>query len=69
MARRPLHPTQDDPVGLSDPQTPFTGDVHHQDVARAAYYRAQARGFAPGHEMDDWLAAERELCGPGQGRD
>ena len=27
-------------------------------IAEAAYYRAQARGFEPGHEMDDWLAAE-----------
>lgn len=26
----------------------------------AAYYRALARGFAPGHELDDWLAAEKE---------
>jgi hypothetical protein len=26
----------------------------------AAYFRALARGFAPGHELDDWLAAEKE---------
>jgi hypothetical protein len=26
----------------------------------AAYYKALARGFAPGHELDDWLAAEKE---------
>jgi hypothetical protein len=26
-----------------------------------AYYRAERRSFAPGHEMDDWLTAEREL--------
>lgn len=25
-----------------------------------AYYKALARGFAPGHELDDWLAAEKE---------
>jgi hypothetical protein len=24
----------------------------------AAYYLAEHRGFAPGHELDDWLAAE-----------
>lgn len=30
-------------------------------VARAAYFRAQARGFAGGHELDDWLAAEAEI--------
>ena len=29
-------------------------------VQVAAYYKAQARGFAPGYELDDWLAAEKE---------
>jgi Protein of unknown function (DUF2934) len=26
-----------------------------------AYYKAEERGFAPGHMWDDWLAAEREI--------
>jgi hypothetical protein len=30
-------------------------------IARAAYFRAQSRGFAPGQEMADWLAAEAEV--------
>lgn len=30
-------------------------------IAEAAYFRAQKRGFEPGHELDDWLAAEAEL--------
>lgn len=30
-------------------------------IAIAAYFKAQARGFAPGHELDDWLAAEAEV--------
>lgn len=30
-------------------------------VREAAYLRAQARGFEPGHELDDWLAAEHEV--------
>jgi hypothetical protein len=30
-------------------------------VAERAYYKALTRGFEPGHELDDWLAAEREL--------
>lgn len=29
-------------------------------IAEAAYFKAQARGFEPGHEMDDWFAAEAE---------
>ena len=28
-----------------------------------AYCKAEARGFEPGHEMEDWLAAEAEVVG------
>jgi hypothetical protein len=31
-------------------------------VAERAYFKAEGRGFAPGHELDDWLAAEREIA-------
>ena len=30
-------------------------------IEQAAYYRAERRGFEPGHELEDWLAAEQEL--------
>jgi hypothetical protein len=30
-------------------------------IALAAYVRAERRGFAPGHEEADWLAAEAEI--------
>jgi hypothetical protein len=30
-------------------------------IARAAYLRAERRNFAPGHELEDWLAAEAEI--------
>lgn len=30
-------------------------------IEAAAYLRAQRRNFAPGHELDDWLAAEAEV--------
>lgn len=29
-------------------------------IAVSAYYKAQARGFEPGNELEDWLAAEAE---------
>jgi len=32
-----------------------------QRIAVAAYYFAEQRGFAPNHELEDWLAAERSL--------
>jgi hypothetical protein len=40
-------------------------------IARVAYQLAAKRGFAPGHELDDWLAAERqrEAWERGCGRD
>jgi hypothetical protein len=30
-------------------------------VRMAAYLRAERRGFAPGYEIEDWLAAEAEV--------
>lgn len=30
-------------------------------IAEAAYFRALARGFAPGDELRDWLEAEAEI--------
>jgi hypothetical protein len=30
-------------------------------IAEAAYFRAERRGFAPGREAEDWLAAEAEV--------
>jgi hypothetical protein len=30
-------------------------------IAEAAFFRAEKRGFAPGHEVEDWLAAESEV--------
>jgi len=30
-------------------------------IAKAAYHKAECRGFAPGHELEDWLAAENEV--------
>jgi len=30
-------------------------------ISELAYRRAEARGFLPGAELEDWLAAEREI--------
>jgi hypothetical protein len=47
------------PSGVSLPQ-----DLNER-IARRAYEIARQRGFAPGHELDDWLQAEREIeAGP-----
>ncbi|MGQ9830185.1 MAG: DUF2934 domain-containing protein [Thermochromatium sp.] len=37
-------------------------EEQRQDMIReAAYYKAEKRNFAPGHEAEDWAAAEREI--------
>ena len=35
---------------------------HQVRVALIAYYKAQQREFAPGHDWEDWFAAEREVA-------
>jgi hypothetical protein len=35
---------------------------HRAKISLAAYFIAEKRGFEPGHELDDWLAAETELA-------
>ena len=35
--------------------------LRHDMIASAAYQRAAERGFAAGHELEDWLAAERDV--------
>lgn len=39
---------------------PMSEDVGTM-IATAAYYLAAARNFSPGHELDDWLEAERTV--------
>jgi hypothetical protein len=35
--------------------------TRHEMIEQVAYMFAQARGFAPGHELEDWLSAEAEV--------
>ncbi|MDD5577749.1 MAG: DUF2934 domain-containing protein [Methylobacter sp.] len=35
--------------------------TRRQWISEAAYYKAEARGMKPGHELDDWLEAEKEF--------
>lgn len=48
------------PDATAVPQ-PVKPEAREQDIALSAYYRAQARGFAAGRELDDWLEAEQEF--------
>jgi hypothetical protein len=35
--------------------------VREEWIRVAAYYRAERRGFQPGHDLEDWFAAEAGL--------
>lgn len=37
------------------------GEDRRRLIAEAAYFRAEQRGFVPGYELADWLAAEIEI--------
>jgi len=41
-------------------------DVRRQLVAAEAYFLAERRGFAAGHELEDWVAAEAAVDSRGQ---
>jgi hypothetical protein len=53
------------PAPVTPPQSVATRSVDAQQrqamIAEAAYLRAERRGFAPGREAEDWLAAEDEV--------
>jgi DUF2934 family protein len=36
-------------------------DMIHLLISEAAYFKAEKRGFEPGHEDEDWLEAEKEI--------
>jgi hypothetical protein len=41
--------------------TEVCADARELMIARAAYVLAEARGFAPGHDLEDWFAAQAEV--------
>ena len=43
------------------PPAQLDPELLREVVAVLAYYKAERRGFEPGHDADDWLAAEREF--------
>ena len=47
-------------LGFGNSQIANTRGIEHE-INEVAYYRSENRGFVPGHEMDDWLAAEKEV--------
>jgi len=58
-ARRPVRSRKSAPTTAAREQV--SPAARHALIAEAAYLRAERRGFAPGHETEDWLAAEAEV--------
>jgi hypothetical protein len=46
----------------NDGATSLTPAERLRMIEMAAFFRAERRGFAPGHEFEDWLAAEAEVA-------
>lgn len=58
-AKKPRAPrkTLTTKTAVAEPSSEELGGM----IATAAYYLAAARNFTPGHELDDWLEAERSV--------
>jgi hypothetical protein len=54
---------KEEPAGAppaKPPAMPSATELYEM-ICEAAYYRAEKRGFTPGAEAEDWLAAEAEV--------
>jgi DUF2934 family protein len=49
------------PLKESRPSSGADDGSREARISEAAFFKAAARGFEPGHEWDDWLAAEKEI--------
>lgn len=47
--------------GMHPVTRPMSAQARRQMIAEAAYFCAERRQFAPGFEVEDWLAAERAI--------
>jgi len=52
---------QDNILNPTTPSTPINLPDCYTKIAEIAFYKAEKRGFEPGHEIDDWIEAEQEL--------
>jgi hypothetical protein len=49
------------PLRFSLPVKQVSDEERRNMIECAAYFRAEGREFAPGHEVEDWVAAEAEV--------
>ena len=48
-------------AALSAPRVEISAELRHSMIEEAAYLRAERRGFTPGHDQEDWFAAEADV--------
>ena len=61
MAAIPSRPTHDfHPLRFCGVPA-ISADERRERIASVAYFLAAGRGFDPGHDTEDWLAAETEV--------
>src|SRR6185437_9565388 len=46
-----------------------SGPDRQMRISKVAYHKVPQRGFAPGHDWEDWVAAEREVTGHSKSSD
>jgi hypothetical protein len=68
MPRKATNPSLKSKPAQAVPSRPAATDVSEasdaavrKEIARLAYQLSEKRGFAPGHETEDWLAAEAQV--------
>ena len=48
-------------LNLNQSEVPINLPDCYTRIAEIAYYKAEIRGFEPGHELEDWFEAEQEF--------
>jgi hypothetical protein len=61
IAKKPAADTEVTATQLERREIPSFSESREARIAEAAYWRAERRGFTAGQELDDWLAAEKEV--------
>jgi hypothetical protein len=68
QARKPARAAPDTPQ-VRPPERETSGNTQpklspeevYKLIQESAYFKAKARGFEPGHEVQDWIEAEQEV--------
>jgi hypothetical protein len=58
---RTAAPTKKAPESRGNGAARLSAEEVYRLIQESAYFKAKARGFAPGHEVQDWIEAEAEV--------